>query len=177
MTCRYTPSILAEFGRKISAEEANKEFVAIETAMACLESLAEQITTKDQEIHNYGSIDNNTILDPAYGNMQMLTVEGNKSLDFIDPQDADPRVIYLLIADGGDADGTFTFPAGSAWSTDSYGASVTGAPWAESSDLGGDYGAMVTCIYDGLGWLYLVFGRNGIDFGEAANVTDIYNWR
>ena len=174
MSCRYVNTLKADFGRKISSEEANEQFIAIEAAMACLEALTAQVGSKDTEIHNYGSINTTLVLDPAFGNMQKITVEGNVPLDFLNPQEQDPRVIYLLIEDGGD--GSFTFPAGSAWSTNSHGASITGVPW-DSEGLGGNYGAMVTCIHDGVGWLYMVFARNDIDFNAVANITDVYSWR
>ena len=174
MSCRYERSIKASFGRKISAEEANAEFDAIEAAMACLENLASSSTSVDSEIHNYGTVTNESILDASNGNMQLLTVEGTVALDFEAPDEDDPRVVYLLIADGGD--GAFIFPAGSAWTTKSQGTDVTGAPWDPDS-LGGDYGAVVTCIYDSIGWIYMVFSRNDIDFTAAVNVTDIYSWR
>lgn len=176
MTCnpRYEPVIKASFGRKISAEEANAEFDAIEVAMTCLESLANASTSVDTDIHNYGTVTNESILDPSFGNMQLLTVEGAVDLDFEVPDEADPRVIYLLIADGGS--GSFTFPSGSVWATKSQGVGVTGIPWDPDS-LGGDYGAVVVCMYDSIGWLYMAFSRNDIDFAAAVNVTDIYSWR
>lgn len=175
MSCRYVPVIKAEFGKKISAEEANAEFDAIEEAMGCLEALADSSTSEDEDIHNYGSVTTETILDPSFGNMQLLTVEGNVAIDFEAPDEDDPRVIYLLVADG-DGSGSFTLPAGSAWATDSQGTSITGIPWDPGS-LGGDYGAVVVCIYDSIGWVYMVFSRNDIDFNAIANVTDVYNWR
>jgi len=174
MSCRYERVIKARFGRKISAEEANAEFDAIEAAMTCLESLANSSTSVDSDIHNYGTITNETTLDPAFGNMQLLTVEGDVDLDFKAPDEDDPRVIYLLISDGGS--GTFSFPSGSVWATKSQGTSVTGIPWDPTS-LGGEYGAVVVCIYDSIGWIYMAFSRNDIDFNAAVNVTDIYSWR
>jgi hypothetical protein len=172
MTVRYTNTLKIDFGRKVSAAEANEQFEEIEKAMRGLESLAEQIQSPDTEIHNYGSVDDLTVLDPAFGNMQKLTVESLINLDFIDPQSDDPNVIYLLI--GGS--GSFKFPDGTAWSTTSFGTTVSGKPW-DSDGLGGDYGAMVICIYDGLGWLYMVFGRNNIDFTASMSVADLYRWR
>lgn len=173
MSCRYVNTLKAEFGRKISSEEANEQFNEIEVAMNCLELLAEDSGT-DKTIHNYGSVTGTTILDPAFGNMQKITIEGTVVMSFSTPSDADPKVIYLLVADGGD--GTFKFPDGSAWTTLSQGSTVTGKPW-DSNGLGGEYGAVIICIYDGFGWLHLCFSRNDIDFAADPEAVDLYGWR
>jgi|GEM_PF-6873071 len=174
MSCSYKNTLKAKFGRKISSEEANEQFEAIEIAMACLEKLADDASSKDEENHNYGSLNTETILDPAFGNLQFLTVEGNVSLGFIDPKEEDPKVIYLIIANGGN--GSFKFNNGAIWSTDSNGSSIDGVPW-DSNGTGGKYGSIVICIHDGIGWVYLVFARNDIDFTATADVSDLYNWR
>jgi len=174
MSCRYVNTLKAEFGRKITAAEANDQFIAIEAAMACLEDLSDKSDTKNEEIHNYGPVNDETILDPAFGNMQLITVEGNVDISFLAPESDDPKIVYLLVSDGGE--GSFTMPNGASWATDSNGPGITGIPW-NSQGLGGDYGALVVCIHDGVGWLYLVFARNDIDFTAIANVTDLYNWR
>lgn len=171
--CRYVNTMQAEFGRKISAEEANDQFDAIEKAMACLESLAEDTTT-DNTIHIYENVEGTTILDPAFGNMQLVTVEGIVEMSFSEPADDDPKVIYLLIADGGE--GRFKFPAGTAWTTKSQGLNVTGKPW-DSQGLGGKYGAVAICIYDGVGWIHICFSRNDIDFTGDPEIVDLYGWR
>ncbi|MHC5061705.1 MAG: hypothetical protein ACYTFK_11555 [Planctomycetota bacterium] len=173
MSCSYTPSLKAEFGRKISAAEAKEQFQAIEEAMACLENLASSVDSKDSEIHNYGPITVETILSPSYGNLQLLSVEGNVDIEFAQPGESDPRVIYLLIADGGS--GSFNLPAGKVWATNANGA-ITGVPW-DTAGLGGEYGAMVVCVHDGIGWMYLVFARNNIDFNAISTVADLYYWR
>jgi len=167
-------TLKAEFGRKISASEANEQFIAIEAALGCLEDLADQNETDDEEIHNYGSVDTETILDPSFGNLQLLTVEGNVAISFIPPEADDAKVIFLLIADGGS--GSFTLPVGSAWATESNGSAITGVPW-NTNGLGGEYGAVVICVYDDIGWLYQVFARNDIDFDAIPNVSDLFNWR
>lgn len=174
MSCYYVNTLKAKFGRKISSEEANEQFEAIEIAMACLEGLVDDSTSKSEENHNYGSVDTDTILDPAYGNLQYLTVEGHVSLGFVTPSDSDTKVIYLLVADGGE--GSFEFNNGSVWSTNSSGLGVDGVPW-DSNGTGGLYGAIVICMHDGIGWTYLVFARNDIDYEVAAEVADLYYWR
>ncbi len=91
------------------------------------------------------------------------------------PEDDEPRLITLVMADGGN--GLFNFAVGQAWSTDSNGATMDGKPWNAEWAVG-DYGALVTCIYDGEGWLFIVFARNEIDYSKPlADVVDIYNWR
>lgn len=174
MSCRYVNTLKAEFGRKISAEEANEQFNAIETAMACLEQLANSGQSGETVSHNYGSVSGSTILDPSLGNMQFVTIQGDVNLGFEVPGDADPKVIYLLIEDGGN--GRFKFPTGTAWTTLSHGASISGKPW-DSMGLGGNYGAVVVCIYDNLGWVYLCYGRNDINFAVAPEAVDLYGWR
>lgn len=173
MSCYYVNTLKAKFGRKISSEEANEQFDAIEDSMACLEALVDDSTSKDEENHNYGSIDVETLLDPAFGNLQFLTVEGDVPIGFLTPQDEDAKVIYLLISNGGS--GTFTFTNGAVWTTNSNG-EIDGVPW-DSEGMGGDYGAVVICIHDGIGWVYMVFARNSIDFTATADVVDLYNWR
>ena len=174
MSCYYVNTLKAKFGRKITSEEANEQFNAIEQSMACLEALVDDSNSKDEENHNYGSIDIETILDPAFGNLQFLTVEGNVSIGLKNPQETDPKVIYLVIADGGD--GSFTFNNGAVWTTNSNGESVDGVPW-DSQGMGGKYGSIVICIHDGFGWIYLVFARNDIDFTAVASIDDLYGWR
>lgn len=172
MSCRYTNTLKAEFGRKITAEEANQQFDAIETAMTCLEQLAE--SGSDTVIHNYGSVDGTVTLDPSLGNLQFITIEGDVSLGFSVPEENDPKVIYLLVEDGGD--GRFIFPTGSAWASLSQGVAVTGKPW-DSMGRAGDYGAVITCIYDNIGWLYLTHARKDIDTANASDLDDLYEWR
>lgn len=174
MSCSYTNTLKASFGRKISSEEANEQFNAIEKALACIEQLVDSSGSKDEESHNYGSLNSETILDPSYGNLQFITVEGNVSIGYVDPADEDPKVIYLLVADGGS--GTFKFNNGAVWTTDSNGSAIDGKPW-NSEGLGGLYGSIVICIHDGIGWMYLVFARNDIDFDAPAETDDLYNWR
>jgi len=173
MTCRYTNTLKAEFGRKISSEEANEQFNAIEKAMACLEALADDTAT-DNTVHVYENTDGTSILDPSFGNMQKITIEGTVELSFAEPEDDDPKVIYLLIADGGN--GLFKFPAGTSWTSSSQGTDVTGKPY-DSEGLGGKYGAVIICIHDGIGWLHICFSRNDIDFTGAMETADIYGWR
>ncbi len=174
MSCYYVNTLKIEFGRKIASEEINIQFDAIERSMSCLEALVDEGQSEDEENHNYGSIGTETILDPAFGNLQFLTVEGAVSLGLKDPQVEDSKVIYLVIADGGD--GSFAFTNGAVWTTGSNGADIDGVPW-DSQGMGGKYGSIVVCIHDGLGWIYLVFARNGIDFTAVPNLTDLYRWR
>ena len=176
MSCsaRYTNTLKAEFGRKISSEEANEQFTAIETALTCLESLANDTTT-DNTVHVYENTSGTVVLDPSLGNMQKITIEGTVEMSFSEPEDIDPKVIYLLIADGGD--GLFKFPDGTSWTSLSQGTSITGKPY-DSEGLGGDYGAVIICIHDGIGWLHICFARNDIDFDVATlDIADIYGWR
>ena len=79
-----------------------------------------------------------------------------------------------MIADGGD--GTFKFTNGATWSTDSNGSTIDGIPW-DSQGVGGNYGSIVICIHDGIGWVYLTFARNDIDFLATSDTNDLYNWR
>lgn len=174
MSCSYVNTLKASFARKVTSEEINEQFVAIELAMACIQALAEESNSEDEENHNYGSINTGTLLDPAFGNLQFITVEGNIELAFADPEEEDPKVIYLMIADGGD--GTFKFTNGAVWSTDSNGSTIDGVPW-NSAGTAGKYGAIVICIHDGIGWIYIVFARNDIDFEAISNPADLYNWR
>jgi hypothetical protein len=173
-SARYNNTLKAEFGRKISSQEANEQFIAIEAAMTCLQSLADDTTTENT-IHIYENIDGTTVLDPAFGNMQLITIEGTVEISFAEPQATDPKVIYLLIADGGD--GLFKLPDGTSWTSLSQGIAVTGKPY-NSEGLGGDYGAVVICIHDGTGWLHICFARNDIDFDAATmDIADVYGWR
>jgi len=90
------------------------------------------------------------------------------------PTKDDPKLITLLIADGGD--GRFNLPSGAAWTSDANGDSMDGKPW-DSEGLGGDYGALVTCMYDNTGWVFVIYARHDIDYSESPEVADLYKWR
>jgi len=174
MTCEYINTLKAEFGKTITSEAANEQFDAIEAALGCLEDLASEINATHEVIHNWGTVNNTIVLDPSLGSLQFLTIEGDVEISIAKPEEADPNVIYLVIADGGS--GRFNFPVGAVWSTDSRGASIDGVPW-DSQGTGGDYGAVILSLYDGEGWLYVVFSRNDIDFTASSDTDDLYNWR
>jgi len=175
MSCSYyIPAIRAEFGRTITDTEIRNEFQAIEDAMQCVGDEMEGGSSNIVDHVDLGTITNATVISSANGLVQYMTAEGDIDIEIKVPDEFEPRLITLVIADGGN--GRFNFPTGSAWTTSSNGSAMDGKPW-DSDGLGGDYGAIVTCIYDGSGWLYLVFARNDIDFTATAEVEDIYRWR
>ena len=175
MTCPYyIPVIRAEFGRTITDKELWNEFQAIEEAMQCVGVEMQNTSSNVVNSIDLGTITDSTVIQSAFGLVQYLTVEGDVNIEVKVPDEFEPRLITLVIADGGD--GRFNFPSGTAWATNSNGSAVDGKPW-DSQGTAGDYGAIVTCIYDGSGWLYLVYARNDIDFTAAAEVDDMYKWR
>jgi hypothetical protein len=170
----YVPVLKADFGRTITEAEINNEFEEIERIMECICTAMQTTTSNVSNFVNLGSVTNTTIISAADGLIQYLTVEGDIDLNVADPEEGEPRLITLVIADGGA--GRFNFPAGATWTSDVAGDSMDGYPW-DSQGLGGDYGALVTCVYDGEGWIFTVFGRHDIDYTVPAEVEDVYNWR
>jgi hypothetical protein len=176
--CSYTPQITAQFGRTITNEEIDREFQAIEDAMTCFEEQIGDYTAEEDTIHDHGIIDNSYEIDPAFGVIHYMEVQGDVELSILEPQSGDPRLIQLVIADGGS--GRFNFPAGTAWTCDKNGALMDAKPWdmvAGVTTYTGFYGAVVMSIHDGTGWVYTVFARHDLVLTEDPNPLDIYNWR
>ncbi len=175
MSCgAYIPSIKAEFGRTITDDEINFEFQAIEQFFACLCEAAGDSSVDIETVVDLGTVIDNVVINSSFGVVQYLTIEGDVQIDFAIPQETDPKLITLVIADGGN--GRFNLPAGMAWTSDVSGLSIDGYPW-DPQGLGGDYGAIVTCVYDNTGWIYIVFARHDIDLSVSPRLIDIYNWR
>ena len=176
MSCGpYVPTIRAEFGRTITEPEINQEFEEIERIMKCMEAAVDNETTVIDNVVDLGTVTDETVISSINGVVQYMTIEGGIELNVATPDDGDPRLITLVMADGGN--GLFNFPVGQAWSTDSNGSGFDGKPWNAEWAVG-DYGALVTCIYDGDGWVFIVFARNEIDYAKPlAEVEDVYNWR
>ena len=170
----YVPAIRADFGRTITDKEINDEFDAIESMMECV---CEQAGGESKVIDNaidLGTVATSTTILPSNGRLQYMSVEGDVDITVADPADQDSLLLTLVIADGGS--GRFNLPNGLAWTSDSNDGGMDGKPW-DNDGLGGDYGAIVTCIHDGTGWVFMVFARNDIDPDDVPDVADLYNWR
>lgn len=175
MTCDvYIPVLKADFGRTITEAEINNEYEEIERILECIHDEMDKVGSDFANFIYLGSVTNTVEIESADGLIQYMIVEGDVTINVVDPKPGEPRLITLVMADGGD--GRFNFPTGAAWSSDVSGPSMDGYPW-DSGELGGDYGALVYCVYDGEGWIFTVFGRHDIDFTAATRVIDIYNWR
>jgi len=170
----YVNTLKIEFGRPISDAQLNEQFELIEAALAGLEAIKGEQVPADEDIFDAGSTTEVTHeLDAANGVLQSLTVVGTVTISFAVPTTIDPKVIHLMLIDGGS--GKVDFAAGSAWTTDSMAAQEVKIH--ESDTTGGPAGAFITCIWDGTAWVYLAYGRNDIDFTAAVDVVDLYNWR
>jgi hypothetical protein len=158
----------------------------------CLDCFEEQIgkiiSTVDN-IYNHGIIDNSYTMDPAFGVIQYAELQGDVELELSEPQEGDPRLITLILANAGslatDNYGRFNFKSGTTWTSDRDDV-MDGKPWNMYANMIGDtsgvqyegfYGAAVMCIHDGVGWLYLVFARHHLDIDNPAIPGDIYDWR
>ena len=158
MTCNYIPQISAEFAKTITNEEIDREFQAIEEAFACFEEVVGSVISTEENIHDYGIIDNSYTLDPAFGIIQYMEIQGDADLELAEPEDGDPTLIALVIA--GSGQDRFNFPLGLAWSPDRDEPASDSKPWnmfanTDGSQTGtqyeGFYGAVVNCIHDGVG--------------------------
>jgi hypothetical protein len=189
MSCLYVPQITAEFGKVITDAEINHEFDEIERVFLCFEEQIGSILSQETNIHNYGIIDNSYTLTPAFGVLQYMELQGDVELDLSAPEDGDPRLISLIIANAGGIDtgnyARFNFRNGTVWSADRDNP-MDGKPWNMFANLtGGEtgtqyegfYGCVVNCIHDGVGWVYIVFGRHHLNIAGALNPDDIYDWR
>jgi len=172
----YVPAIRAEFGRTITDTEIWNEFQEIERVMGCLWDLVDSTQTTENNTVDLGTVTENTTIRSSDGIVQYMAVEGDVNIYIAPPAVDDPRVITLMIVNAGD--GRFNFVEGSAWTSDANGLTMDGKPWIVEWQANGDYGAMVTCVYDGEGWIHLVYARHNIDYAAvSANVADIYKWR
>jgi len=172
--CGYIPVISADFGKAITRDEINNEFQAIEEALQCVQENIENISHTVVNIINHGSVTERIYIDSGGGLIQYMTVEDNVEIIINEPEVDDPRLITLVIADG--AEGFFNFPEGMTWTSNAHGDGIDGKPW-DTQGLAGDYGALVVCIYDGYGWIQMVYARHDIDYTAPADVDDIYRYR
>lgn len=172
--CKYEPRIQIGFGRTITSEVHNEEFQAIEEAFSCICDEVDRINECDAQVYDHGTVSGTYYIDPGLGLVHKMLCEGDVELIIETPDGVDPGLISLMIGDGGD--GRFNFPVGASWSSDAQGVNMDGKPW-DPEGTAGDYGAIVQCIYDDLGWVHVVFARHDLDQFGPAEVEDIYNWR
>lgn len=188
--CLYIPQITAEFGKTITSDEIDHEFQEIERVFTCFEEQIGTLLTQEDNVYDYGIVDNSYTLDPAFGILQYLELQGDVELELSQPADGDPRIITLIIANAGSVDtnnyARFNFKSGVAWSADRDEPLMDGKPWNMYANTVGDtsgtkyegfYGAVVTCIHDGVGWVYLVYARHHLDINGTPDPNDIYDWR
>jgi hypothetical protein len=190
MSCVYVPQIQAEFGKSITDEEINREFQEIERVFLCFEEMVGSIISTEDNVYDYGTLDNSYTLDPAFGVLQYMELQGDVELELSAPQHGDSRIITLVIANGGSLAtnnyGRFNFRSGVVWTSMKDAPEMDGKPWNMYANAIGDtsgvqytgfYGAIVTCIHDGLGWTYLVFARHHLQINDPADPLDIYSRR
>ena len=176
----YTNTLKAEFSRPISAEAFNEQFEDIERALACLEQLVATVAIDEFTVYDNGVITDTVELKSSNGNMQYAAPSGDVNVSFEAPGAADPRIVHLVLRDAGA--GLVNFPTGAAWAT---GSNIAGGSTSSGIDvkpyspltMGNLYGAVVTCIYDGRGWMCLTHGRNDVNFSGNPATEDIYTWR
>lgn len=189
MSCSYVPIIKAEFAKVITDQEINHEFQMIEEAFLCFEEQIGSFLSTEDNIYDYGVIDNSYILNPAFGVLQYMEVQGDVELELSQPEPGTSRLITLVIGNAGSIAegnyGRFNFKSGVAWACDRDG-SMDGKPWNMYANIIGDtsgtqyegfYGAIVNCIHDGVNWIYLVYARHHLDIWNDPIVGDIYDWR
>jgi hypothetical protein len=187
--CVYVPQITAEFGKTVTDDEINREFQEIERVFDCFAKSIGSNTETEENITDNGIVDNSYTIDPAFGTIQYLEIQGDTELDIETPELDDPKLITLVIANAGSVEtgtyGKFNFKSGTVWTHDRDGA-MDGKPWNMYANLDGStngtqytgfYGGIVQCIHDGAGWIYLVFARHHLDIFSAPNPDDIYDWR
>ena len=166
----YVPVIKAAFARVITDAEINHEFEEIERVFECVSGVLDTSLHVNNKVINLGIVTTSVVVDPADGIIQFMTLDGDVEITLSDPEVDDPLIITLILEDGGS--GRFNLPTGSAWTSDSNGSAMDGKPW-DSDGLGGDYGAVVTCVNDGTGWVFMVYSRNDIDFDAAVEAVDL----
>lgn len=189
MSCVYIPQINAEFGRIITDDEINREFQAIEEAFACLEAQIGDDTLDEDTIYNHGIVDNSYTINPAFGIIHYLEVQGDTELHLDPPPDGTSPLITLIIGNAGSIEagnyGRFNFKSGVTWTSDRDDV-MDGKPWNMYANLTGEmtgtlyegfYGCAVQCIYDGVGWIFLVYARHHLDIWNPPIPEDIYDWR
>ena len=187
--CLYTPQITAEFGRTITDDEIDREFQEIERVFTCFAEVIGSELDFEENIYDHGIIDNSYTIDPALGVMQYMEIQGDTEITLDEPEDDDPKIINLVIANAGSVDtdtyGRFNFATGATWSHDRDDP-MDGKPWNMYANLDGTttgtqyagfYGGVVMCIHDGVGWIHLVFARHHLNIFGALNPDDIYDWR
>ena len=187
--CDYIPQITAEFGRTITDTEIDFEFQAIEDAFTCFEEQIGKITLTEDKIYNHGIVDNSYTIDPAFGIIHYLEVQGDTELFLEAPPDGTSRLITLIIGNAGSIEGgnygRFNFKTGVVWTSDRDDV-MDGKPWNMYANITGEmtgtlyegfYGCAVQCIYDGVGWIYLVYARHHLDIWNPPIPEDIYDWR
>jgi len=187
--CIYIPQITAEFGKTITNEEIDREFQEIERVFNCFEEAIGSYTSEETNIHDYGVIDNSYTLTPAFGILQYMELLGDVELEMDIPGEDDPKLITLIIANAGSIElgtyGRFNFKSGTTWSADRD-LPMDGKPWnmwanLDSTETGtqypGFYGGIVNCIWDGVGWVHLVYARHHLNiFVPTPDPDDIYDW-
>ena len=187
--CTYTPQISAQFGKMITDEEIWREFQAIEEAMLCFVEAIGSVTASEDTIYDHGVVDNSYTINPAFGVIHYLEVQGDTNLTISPPEDGDPKLITLIIANAGAIEtenyGRFNFKAGTVWSHDRDDV-MDGKPWnmfanltgrEEGNQYMGFYGCAVQCIYDGTGWLHIVWARHHLNIFGEFEPDDIYDRR
>lgn len=187
--CIYVPQINAEFARTITDAEINFEFQEIERVFDCFTEVIGSTLLEEDTIYDHGIIDNSYTIDPAFGIIHYMEIQGDTELTVDDPGEDGPRLITLIIANAGavetDNYGRFNFKEGTVWSHDRDDP-MDGKPWNMYANLDGTmtgtqyegfYGCAVQCIHDGVGWVHLVYARHHLDIFNAFNPDDIYDWR
>jgi hypothetical protein len=188
--CPYVPEITAEFGKTITNEEIDREFQAIEETFNCFAAAIGSELNQEDRIYDHGVIDNSYTIQPGFGVIHYMELQGNTELTVAEPDgEDDPRLITLIIANAGsiatDNYGRFNFKAGATWAHDRDDP-MDGKPWNMYANLDGStngtqypgfYGCAVQCIHDGVGWVHLSFARHHLDIFSALNPKDIYDWR
>jgi hypothetical protein len=188
-TCSYIPQIKAEFGRTVTDHEIDAEFQAIERAFQCFEEQIGTILLSREKVYNHGIIDNSYTINPAFGIIHYLEIQGDTELQVDIPAPGTPRLITLVIANAGSVEngdyGRFNFKTGATWSADRD-HPMDGKPWNMYPNLTGAatgmpyvgfYGGVVQCVYDGIGWVHMVYARHHLAIDGNLNPDDIYDWR
>lgn len=188
--CVYIPQIKAEFGRTVTDHEIDAEFQAIERTFQCFEEQIGSILLNRERVYNHGIIDNSYTINPAFGIIHYLEIQGDTELEVEQPEPGTPRLITLVIANAGSVEnndyGRFNFKTGTAWAADRDAPEMDGKPWNMYPNLTGEaigmpyvgfYGAVVQCIHDGINWVHLVYARHHLAINGDLNPDDIYDWR
>lgn len=187
--CVYVPIISAEFGKTITNQEIDNEFQEIERVFDCFASVIGSTLEQTDRVYDHGIIDNSYTIDPAFGIIHYMELQGDTDITIAEPEEEDPKLITLVIANAGSVEtnnyGRFNFPTGTVWSHDRDDP-MDGKPWNMFANLDGSlngtqyegfYGGIVQCIHDGVGWVHLVFARHHLDIFNPPIPDDIYDWR